>query len=105
VVTARNDFGLLHLEDDFVLSETIDTICLPKSPNTGKEFLDDCYAAGWGKDSNGNHLYTLYSLSVPGGYIYPHCIIRKSRPRYPYKRKVSLLVFIKKASLSVQIKM
>ncbi len=69
MVTARNDFGLLHLEDDFVLSETIDTICLPKSPNTGKEFLDDCYAAGWGKDSNGNHLYTLYSLSVPGGIL------------------------------------
>jgi hypothetical protein len=53
LASARNDFGLLHLESDFELSETIDTICLPKSPDTATEFLDDCYAAGWGKDSNG----------------------------------------------------
>ena len=53
LATARNDYGLLHLEFDFELSETIDTICLPKSPDTATEFIDDCYAAGWGKDSNG----------------------------------------------------
>ena len=53
LATARNDFGLLHLTEDFPLSEHIDTVCLPKSQATATEYLDDCYAAGWGKDSNG----------------------------------------------------
>ncbi len=65
LASARNDFALLHLKEDFKLSETIDTICLPKSKNTENEYLDECYAAGWGKDSNGNedHLILYFPLS------------------------------------------
>jgi hypothetical protein len=54
--TTLNNFALLHLSMDFVLSEHIDTICLPEDVGAGAQTYYDsneCVATGWGKDKHG----------------------------------------------------
>ncbi len=43
-----NDFALLHLTEEFVLKNHLDTICLPQTPNDlGEEFdTRGCFATG-----------------------------------------------------------
>ena len=51
----RNDFALLHLADEFDLSDPakINTICLPSSKRAQDYDQEGCFATGWGKDSPG----------------------------------------------------
>ena len=49
--TPENDFAVVVVEEDFILNEFVDTICLPQS-------VDDydtshCYATGYGRDNWG----------------------------------------------------
>jgi len=61
----QNDFALLYTEEDFELSNHIDTVCLP----TPEELFegDTCFATGWGKDkfgSAGNYQVVLKEIDL-----------------------------------------
>ena len=88
LASARNDFALLHLKDDFELSETIDTICLPKSSDTSNEFLDECFATGWGKDSNGEWIRCVCLSACPFVQMY-ECFFKQTQLRPRRKRYVA----------------
>ena len=53
----QNDFALIHLKEEFPLSQHINTMCLPDPFYAEEEFDDDetsydtsdCFATGWGK--------------------------------------------------------
>jgi len=58
----QNDFALIHLQDDFPLTQHINTMCLP-DPFYAEDFDSDdepsyensnCFATGWGKDKFGS---------------------------------------------------
>ncbi|XP_023320502.1 serine protease 55, partial [Eurytemora carolleeae] len=61
-----NTASLLFLEQDFILAEHIDTICLP---DIGEEFVDEseCFVKGWGKDkwTDGEYQVVLKEVSLP----------------------------------------
>ena len=48
IFQVHNDFALLHLTEEFVLKEYLDTICLPQTPyDLGEEFdTRGCFATG-----------------------------------------------------------
>ena len=53
----HNDIALVHLEEEFVLDEHLDTICLPEFPNQRDGNYQkgklDCFVQGWGKSNFG----------------------------------------------------
>merc|ERR1712018_942352 len=58
----QNDFALIHLKDEFPLTQHINTMCLP-DPFYAEDFDSDdepsyensnCFATGWGKDKFGS---------------------------------------------------
>jgi hypothetical protein len=51
----ENDFALIHLEEDFQLTQHINTMCLP-DPVFEDDSYDttNCFATGWGKDKFGS---------------------------------------------------
>jgi secreted trypsin-like serine protease len=58
----QNDFALIHLQEEFPLTEHINTMCLP-DPFYSEDFDSDyetsyddsdCFATGWGKDKFGS---------------------------------------------------
>jgi hypothetical protein len=56
----RNDFALLHLNSEFELSDTLDTICMPGNTNATTDAIgEQCIATGWGKDTAGKKVYTV----------------------------------------------
>ena len=58
----QNDFALIHLAEEFPLTQHINTMCLPDPFYADEEFDDDetsydtsdCFATGWGKDKFGS---------------------------------------------------
>ena len=47
-----NDFALLHVETEFDLGPTVDTICLPNERDGEFSYKNEgCIAMGWGKDA------------------------------------------------------
>jgi secreted trypsin-like serine protease len=62
----HNDFAVLFLSEDFVLSSHIDTVCLPQAD----EVFDgeNCFSTGWGKDqfgSAGQYQVILKEIDLP----------------------------------------
>jgi len=51
----QNDFALIHLEEEFQLTQHINTMCLP-DPDLEEDSYDteNCFATGWGKDKFGS---------------------------------------------------
>jgi len=51
----QNDFALIHLEEEFQLTNHINTMCLP-DPDLVEDSYDteNCFATGWGKDKFGS---------------------------------------------------
>jgi len=51
----QNDFALIHVQDEFPLTQHINTMCLP-DPIYDDDSYDhsDCFATGWGKDKFGS---------------------------------------------------
>merc|ERR1712168_34494 len=62
----QNDFAVLFTSEDFVLSEHIDTACLPEA---GESFDGTtCFATGWGKDkfgADGEYQVVLKEIDLP----------------------------------------
>ena len=48
-----NNYALLHLKEEFILDEHLDTICLPEHPNLrdGNYNKSNCVTMGWGKNA------------------------------------------------------
>ena len=51
----QNDFALIHMAENFILSPAVDTICLPdRAQEENSQYLkENCFATGWGKDKFG----------------------------------------------------
>jgi len=61
-----NDVGLLFTKEEFVLSQHIDTVCLPHPEETF--ITDTCFATGWGKDkfgASGEYQVVLKEVDLP----------------------------------------
>ena len=61
----QNDFALIHVQDEFPLTQHINTMCLP-DPIYDDDSYDhsDCFATGWGKDKFGKIDHSLYILLI-----------------------------------------
>jgi hypothetical protein len=61
-----NDVALVFTKQEFVLSQHIDTVCLPQP---GESFeTESCFATGWGKDkfgSSGEYQVVLKEVDIP----------------------------------------
>jgi len=62
----QNDFAVLHVSEDFVLDQHLDTVCLPDA----NEIFDSttCFATGWGKDqfgAAGQYQVVLKEIGLP----------------------------------------
>ncbi len=64
-----NDHAILIMEEDFFLSEHIDTICLPEFPNQkdGQYLKTGCVAMGWGAKRFQSNMYqaALRQIELP----------------------------------------
>jgi len=51
----QNDFALIHLKEEFQLTQHINTMCLPDPIYDEESYeKEDCFATGWGKDKFGS---------------------------------------------------
>jgi hypothetical protein len=51
----QNDFALIHLKEEFALTQHINTMCLPDPLYDEVSYeKEDCFATGWGKDKFGS---------------------------------------------------